>query len=90
MKHHNFDNIEQVKESEASSGHRESLDKVEAYLATDEICTNDIFGSPKSQQPGEFGNATDTQGNALETLSMEDLNQDPEPEVSVSVEDGGK
>ncbi len=30
----------------------------------------------------------DTQGDALETLTMEDLEQDPEPEVSVLYENG--
>ncbi len=34
--------------------------------------------------------ATDTQGDALEPLSTEDLNKDPEPEVSVSDGDGGE
>ncbi len=53
MKRHNLDRIKQVKESEASVGSRESHDEVEAYLATDEICSNDLFGSPKIQQPGE-------------------------------------
>jgi hypothetical protein len=43
------------------------------YLATDGIRTNDLFGSPMIQQPGESGNATDTQGDAPETLSIEDL-----------------
>ncbi len=90
MKRHDLDSIEQVKEREASTDCRESLDEVKAYLATDEICTNDIFGSPKIQQPGESGDATDTQGDALETLSTEDLYQDLEPEVSVSDDDGGE
>jgi len=53
MKRHDLDNIKQVKASEASSDLRESLDEVEAYLATGGICTNDLFGSPKIQQPGE-------------------------------------
>ncbi len=35
MKGHDLDCSEQVKESEASVGSRESLDYVEAYLATD-------------------------------------------------------
>jgi hypothetical protein len=83
-KRHDLDSIEQIKASEASSDRRESLDEVEAYLATDGICTNDLFGSPKIQQPGESGDATDTQGdNALETLPTEDLDQDPESEVGV-------
>ncbi len=47
------------------------MDEVEAYLATDETCTNDLFGSPKIQQPGESGYSTDTQGDALETLSTD-------------------
>ncbi len=90
MKCHDLDSIEQVKESEASVGRRESLDAVEAYLATDEICTNDLHGSPKIQQPGESGDATDTQGDALESVFTEDLDQEPESEVSVSDEDGGE
>ena len=53
MKRHDLDCIEQVKESEASVGRRESLDEVEAYLATDESYTNELFGTPKIQQPGE-------------------------------------
>ena len=53
MKRHDLDSIEQVKASEASSDRRESLDEVEACLATDGICTNDLFGSPMIQQPGE-------------------------------------
>ncbi len=72
----------------ASVGRRESLDAVEAYLATDESCNYELFGTPKIQQPTESRNATDSQGDALETLSTEDLKQDPEPEVSVSDEDG--
>ena len=60
MKRHDLDSIKQVKASEASSDRRESLDEVEAYLATDGICTNDLFGSPKIQQPSESGDATDT------------------------------
>jgi hypothetical protein len=83
MKHHDLDSIEQVKESKASLGSRESLDDVEAYLATNEICTNDLFGSLKIQQPGESGDATDTQGYASETLSTKDLYQDAESEVGV-------
>ncbi len=47
MKLHDLDRIEQVKDSEVSVGSKESLDEVEAYLGTDEICTNDLFGSPK-------------------------------------------
>ncbi len=90
MKRHDLDRIEHVKESEASVGRRESLDEVEAYPATSESCTNELFGTPKIQQPGQSGDATDTQGDALETLSTEDLNQDIEPEVSVSDEDGGE
>jgi hypothetical protein len=53
MKRHDLDRIEQVKESEASVGRRESLDKVEAYLATYESCTNKLFGAPKIQEPAE-------------------------------------
>ncbi len=60
MKRHDLDSIEQVKESKESVGSRESLDEVEAYLATKGICTNDLFGSPKIQQPGASGDAMDT------------------------------
>ncbi len=65
------------------------LDEVEAYLATNVSCTNELFGTPKIQEPVESGDATDAQGDALETMSTEDLEQDPEPEVSVSDEDDG-
>jgi hypothetical protein len=90
MKLHDLDHIEQVKDIEASLGLRESLNEVEAHLATEGICTNDLLCSPKIQQPGESRDATDTQGDALETLSTEDLYQDPEQELRVSDEDGGK
>jgi hypothetical protein len=90
MKRHDLDCIEQVKASEASSDSRESLDEVKAYLATDGICTNDLFCSPMIQQPGESRDATDTQGDAPETLHSEDLYQDLESEVGVSDEDGGE
>ncbi len=73
MKRHDLDRIEQVKESEASVGSRESLNEVEAYLTTNESWTDELFGTPKIQQPGISRDATDTQGDALETLSMEDL-----------------
>ncbi len=82
MKHHNLDCIEQVKAS--ASDRRESLDEVEAYLAIDGIETNDLLGSPMIQQPGESRDATDTQGDAPETLHSEDLYQDLESEVGVS------
>ncbi len=49
IKRHDLDLMEQVKEIEASLDRRKSLDEVEAYLATDENCTNDLFGSPKIQ-----------------------------------------
>jgi hypothetical protein len=42
------------------------------------------------QQPGESGDATDTQGDAPETLHTEDLYPDYESEVGVSDEDGGE
>ena len=90
MKRHDLDRIERVKASEASSDRRESLDEVEAYRATDGICTNDLFGSPMIQQPGESGDATDTQVDAPETLHTEDLYPDYESEVGVSDEDGGE
>ena len=69
---------------------KESLDDVEAYLAIDWSCTNELFGTPEIQDASEPGDATDTHGDALETPSTEDLDQDPEPEVSVSDEDGGE
>jgi hypothetical protein len=61
-----------------------------ALSSKSNTCTNELFGNPKIQQPAKSGDATDTQGDALEPLSTEDLNQDPEPEVSVSNEDGGE
>ncbi len=88
MKRHKLDSIEQVKASEASSDGRESLDKIKAYIVTDGIDTNDLFGSPMIQQPGESRDATDTQGDAPETLHTEDLYQDLESEVGVSDEGG--
>jgi hypothetical protein len=42
------------------------------------------------QQPGESRDATDTQGDAPETLHTEGLYQDLESEVGVSDEDGGE
>ncbi len=90
MKRHDLDRIEKVRESKESVGSRENLDEVKAYLATNESCTNELFGTPKIQQPGESGDATDTQGDALETLTTEDLNQDPGTEEGVSDEDGSE
>ncbi len=46
------------------------------------------FGTPEIQEPLESRNATDARGDALHTLTTEDLKQDPEPEVRVSDEDG--
>ncbi len=57
---------------------------------TDGICTNNLFGSPMIQQPCESRDATDTQGDAQETLHTEDLYQDLESEVGVLDEDGGQ
>ena len=76
--------LEQIKASEASSERRESLDEVEAYLATDGNDTNDLFCSPMIQHPGESQDATDTQGNAPETHHTEDLYPDLKSEVGVS------
>jgi hypothetical protein len=92
MKRHDLDriNLKRVKAREASSDCRESLDEVEAYLATDGIETNDLFGSPMLQQPVESRDATDTQGDAPETLHTMDLYPDLESEVGVSDEDGGE
>ena len=42
------------------------------------------------QQPGESRDATDTQGDAPETIHSEDLYQELESEVGVSDEDGGE
>jgi hypothetical protein len=42
------------------------------------------------QEPAESGDATDTQGEALENLSTEDRDQEPKPKVSVLDEDGGE
>ena len=42
------------------------------------------------QQPGESRDATDTQGDAPETLHLEDLYQDLESQVGVLDEAGGK
>ncbi len=44
--------------------------------------------TPEIQELSESGDATDAQGDARETLTMEYLEQDPEPEVSMSDEDG--
>ncbi len=52
---------------------RESLDEVEAYLAIDGSCTNELFGTREIQEPLESGYATDAQGVSLETLTTEDL-----------------
>ena len=49
MKHHDFDRIQQIKESKASVDSRESLDEVEAHLAIDGSCTNELFGTPEIQ-----------------------------------------
>ncbi len=46
------------------------------------------LGTPEIQEPLESRDATDARGDALETLTMEDLDQEPEPEASVSDEDG--
>jgi hypothetical protein len=40
MKRHDFDCIQQIKESQASVDRRESLDEVGAYLAINVCCTN--------------------------------------------------
>ncbi len=88
MQRHDLEHIQRIKESKALVDSRESLDEVEAYLAINEGCTSEPFGTPKIQKPLESGDATDARGDALETLSTEDLKQDPEPEVSLSDEDG--
>ncbi len=76
LKHHDLDCIEQVKASEASSDRRKSLDEVEAYLATDGICTNDLFGSHMIQQPDESRDATDTQGDrSIRRTSIKTMSQ---------------
>ncbi len=53
MKRHDFECIPLIKESEASVDSRESLNNVEAHLAIDWSCTNQLFSTPKIQQPGE-------------------------------------
>ena len=88
MKCHDFDHIQQIKESEASVDRRESLDEGKAHFLIDWSCTNELFGTPEIKEPSESENATDARGDALETLTTEDLEQDPEPEVSVSDENG--
>jgi hypothetical protein len=67
MERHNLDSIQQIKESEASVDRRESLDEVEAYLAIDWSCTNELFGTPEIQGPLESRDATDARGNALDS-----------------------
>ncbi len=88
MQRHDFECIQQIKERDASVDRRESLYEVIAHLSIDGSCTRELFGTPELQEPSESGDATDAQGDALETLTMEYLEQDPEPEVSVSDEDG--
>ncbi len=53
MKRHEFECIQRIKESEASVDSRKSLDEVEAHLAIDGSCTDQLFGTLKIQQPGE-------------------------------------
>jgi hypothetical protein len=51
LKCHDFDLIQQVKESDASVGSRESLDEVEAHFSIDGSCTRELFGTPEIQGP---------------------------------------
>ncbi len=53
MKNHDFDCIQQIKESGASVDSRESLDEIAAYLAIDGSCTNELFCTPEIQGPSE-------------------------------------
>jgi hypothetical protein len=85
MKHHDFDRIQRIKESEASVDCRESLDKFEANFSINWSCTNQLFGTPSESE-----DATDARGNALDTLTTEYLEQDPEPEDSAPDEDGNE
>ncbi len=57
-------------------------------MSIDGSCTNELFGTPENQELSESRDATDARGDALKTLTTEDLEQDPGPEVSVSDEDG--
>jgi hypothetical protein len=66
---------------------RESLDRVEAHFSTDWSCTRELFGTPEIQGPSESRDATDARGNALDTLTMDYLKEDPEQEDSVLDED---
>ncbi len=53
MQCHDLDSIQRIKESEALADRRESFDEVEAYLAVDGGCTNELFGTPGIQEPLE-------------------------------------
>ncbi len=88
MKRHNFDRIQRIKESKASVDRRESLNEVEPHFSIDGSCTSELFDTPVIQGPSESGNATDARGNALDTLTTDYLEEDPEPEDSALNEDG--
>ncbi len=88
MKRHDFECIQRIKESEASVDCRGSLDELEAHLAIDGSCTNELFGTPEIQ--GESRDATDAGGNALDTLNTDYLKKDPEPAESAQDEDGNE
>jgi hypothetical protein len=77
MKSHYFECIQQIKESEASVDRRDGLDEVQAHLAIGWSCTNKLFGTPEIQLPSESGDATNTRGNALDTLTTDYLKEDP-------------
>ncbi len=89
MKRHDFDRILRIKERDAPVDRRGSFDEVEIYLAIDESCTNKLFAQ-EIQGPKESGDVTDARGNALDTLTMDYLKENPKPEDSVPDEDGNE
>ncbi len=90
MKRQDFDRILWIKESKASVDSKESLDGVEAHFLIDCSCTIELFGTPEIQGPLESRDATDAWGIALDTLTMDYLKEDPEPEESAPDEDGNE
>ncbi len=59
-------------------------------MSIDGSCASELFSTTEIQEPLESGDAADARGDALDsdTLTAEYLEQDPEPEVGVSDEDG--
>ncbi len=90
VKRHDFDRIQRIKENKASVDCRESLHDFEAHFSIDGSCTSELFGTPEIQGPSESGDATDTRGNALDTLTTDYLKEDPEPEDSALDKDGNE